>query len=306
MDGADGACSDIPSRSTFSASGPWSRAPSRATTKRHGHSAVRRGRVHHAALLRQSRRRVRPCARRAPTTGCGRGPRDEPLRDRLPARRRRRLRPALVHADRRGRPLRPRHARQRPRALGAGPGSIRAHARFQPRAVVLTAARRGGWIELDFPGRSRRRRRAARAPRRARASRAALRWPTPTRLPRRAGLRGGRSAPSARLRRARRRTRPARGVIVTAARASRRRRLRLPLLRTRGRHRRGPRHRLRPLLPRPLLGAAPRQVRADGLSGVRPRRHRRRAPLRRRPGRADRPGGDGVARRAALTPPGCA
>ena len=45
--------------------------------------------------------------------------------NRLPRAARRRFRPALVHSDRRAGALRPRHSRQRPRAVGDGRGALR-------------------------------------------------------------------------------------------------------------------------------------------------------------------------------------
>jgi predicted PhzF superfamily epimerase YddE/YHI9 len=47
--------------------------------------------------------------------------------------------------------VRPRHARQRPRALGGGAARPRAEARIHTRSGLLTARRDGDWIELDFP-----------------------------------------------------------------------------------------------------------------------------------------------------------
>ncbi len=284
--GGTGPSRDIPSRSTFSASGPWSRAPSRATTRRHGHSPLRRGRLHRrapspaipppSASLREERGDdwLSGVAREMnlSETAFLRGADDS-------------VGPALVHADRRGRPLRPRDARLGARALGAGAGRFGQGSPLpdEERRPDRRAARGGD--RARFPGRAGRSGRGSAGPSpRSRRHVGPLHGPKPPGLPRRARLRSGPVGALARFREPCRRDpagpRRHRHGRLGIARA----RLRLPLLRTRGRNRRGPRHRLRPLLPRPLLGAAPREVRADGLSGVGPRRHRRRAPLRRAAG----------------------
>ena len=80
--------------------------------------------------------------------------RDEALGDRLrAAARRRRLRPALVHARGRGRPLRARDARERARALGDGPARARRSRRCSTPAAASCgpAARATATVELDFP-----------------------------------------------------------------------------------------------------------------------------------------------------------
>ena len=62
---------------------------------------------------------------------------DEPLGDRLPRAARRRLRAPVVHADGRGRPLRPRDARERARALGRRHLAPAQQARFHTKSGLL-------------------------------------------------------------------------------------------------------------------------------------------------------------------------
>ena len=58
----------------------------------------------------------------------------------------------LVHPERGGRPLRPRHAGGGPRPLGGGPGRRdEAPRSSRPGAAGSPPRRRGDWIELDFP-----------------------------------------------------------------------------------------------------------------------------------------------------------
>ena len=84
----------------------------------------------------------------------GRG-RDEARGDRVPpARRRRLVRAALVHARDRGAAVRPRDAGERPRAAGTPAGSHADATGDLPHAERRTAGRRAradGRIELDFP-----------------------------------------------------------------------------------------------------------------------------------------------------------
>ena len=84
---------------------------------------------------------------------------------------------ALVHAHGRGRPLRPRHAGQRPRALGDG-ARRREGRRASTRAAASCRRSAGAWIELDFPAEAGAAGAAPRAARRA-GRRRALRRPQP-------------------------------------------------------------------------------------------------------------------------------
>jgi predicted PhzF superfamily epimerase YddE/YHI9 len=82
----------------------------------------------------------------------GRRAGDEPVRDGVPrSARRRQLRPALVHAGRRGRSLRARDAGERAALWEDGHLRPEEEARFHTRSGLLTARRDGDWIELDFP-----------------------------------------------------------------------------------------------------------------------------------------------------------
>src|SRR5439155_1541854 len=80
-------------------------------------------------------------------------------------------------------------------------------------------------------------------------------------------------------------------------------RFRVTLLRSARRRRRGPRDGICPLCAHAVLERAPAAGRADGVSGVAPRRRPPRAPGR-RSRRARRAGGDGAARRAGVTAAG--
>ena len=122
---------------------------------------------------------------------------------------------ALVHARRRGRPLRARHARHRARAATRAAGGP---VRFATRSGVLTATagREGSSRWTSRPPRSPRSRAAPALARRSAPSRSPCSTPAPTR---RRARRGGRREDGARadsgLRPAARDT--GRGVIVTAA-----------------------------------------------------------------------------------------
>ena len=96
-----------------------------------------------ARTRRRARRRL---------DAAGRGG-DEALGDRVRAApRRRRVRPALVHARGRGRPVRARDARERARAVGDAAARADAAAVFHTRGGELRANRQAdGAIELDFP-----------------------------------------------------------------------------------------------------------------------------------------------------------
>ena len=218
-------------------------------------AADRPGRcLRRSPLRRQPGRRLRPRPAPGPGLDAGRRPGDEPGRDRLPRRGRGRLPPPLVHADRRGRPLRPRHARLRPRPLGGRPPPSRGH-RPVPHPERPALGRSGR--RLDHARLPRRAHRAGRRPRAARrgAGRAGgLGLGEPVRPDRggRVGLRppvapagyrpdcgpadagGGGDGPVGRP-----------GV-----------RLRLAVLRPGRRGRRGPRHRLGSLRARSVLGGA--------------------------------------------------
>ena len=87
--------------------------------------------------------------------GCG--ARDESLGNRVSGSARRRLQPALVHADGRSGSLRPRHAGQRARALG-GRASGRGRAGALPHAQRAVARRTARRLDRDgFSGQGRRR-----------------------------------------------------------------------------------------------------------------------------------------------------
>ena len=200
---------------------------------------------------------------------------DAPLRDGV---RRARagggVRPAVVHARGRGRPLRARDARERARALRDGRLATDATARFHTRSGELRADARG------------RRRRHARLPRRGAGSRAAdARAVRRARARRRARCCAPTASSSccvvadagdgpharARLRRARARSTDVRGVYVSAP-GDDGLRHRVAVLRAPGRDRRGPGDGLDALRARRVLGSAPRPRRAARVPGIGARR----------------------------------
>ena len=201
---------------------------------------------------------LEPTTRRRPLDAAGRG-RDEALGDGLrDAPRRRRLRPALVHARGRGRPLRARDARERARALGGRPPRARRERRVphpRRRAARHPHARRRGRSSTS-PPRRRAVRRARGPARRARARDRPRSCRTDGEffmlvVPDAATVRD--LAPDfvalrALARRARR--------LRDRARRRRRARHRVALLRARGRHRRRPGHGIDALRPRRRTGAS--------------------------------------------------
>ena len=205
--------------------------------------------------------------------------RDESLRDRVPARERRcrwrrLVEPALVHADRRGPAVRPRHARVGPFALAARPrGRVRTdRVRHAQRAPRSRPGRRSHRVAVPRPA-GRAPHRAARRARR-RSACATTSWCSPAAIrtvtaSSSSTTRRGAVAPT-RLRRARPPTRR-----LPRHRAERRRplRLRLTILRARAGHRRGPGDRLGTLRARPLLVGAARQSGRHRAAGE--RAHRR-------------------------------
>ena len=216
-------------------------------------------------------------------------------------RRRRRARPALVHPRGRGRPLRPRHGRRHPRAGRDRPaGGRRRRARFLSRSGPLGATvGHDGWIELDFPALDVAPahrppgcwRHSGVAPRTSGRSDAAASTCWSSCATRRRWRPSGQT--SAALRAV-----PARGVIVTAAGERSRCRLRVPLLRAGGRHRRGPGDRLGPLRPRALLGGGARPTGAAGPPDLPARRRAAGPGAARRSGGHRRAGGHGRPRPA--------
>ena len=261
----------------------------RATGGHHGAADIPGRRFHRPALRRQSRRRLHPGnapRRRVDATG---RPRDERLRDGVPRAPGRRFRPALVHADGRGRPLRPRDARERARAV-AGRSSRAGRAGPLPHPQ-----RPAGGEAHGRPHRDRLRRLRAAAARSASGARGGARrrpesgGPVRYRLPARRRRQRGHGA------RARPGSRPSGdaagpGGVRHQPGFDSRIRLRIPRLRAQRRHLRGSGHRFDPLLPGAVLAPAPGKGRVHRLPGVGPGRRAARAGRR----RAGAPGGRAV------------
>ena len=163
------------------------------------------------------------------------------------------LRPALVLAGHRDRPVRPRHPGLGPRAARERAGRRPAPLTFHTRSGALAASFDGELVELDFPadpiafGALPGRARAAVAGRGRRVGAA-----PPSSSSSCSSWRDGRAAPTSPTWPP---SRPAAPTLLLTGRASRLgRRLRAAGVRSERRHPRGPRDRLGPVRGRPLLG----------------------------------------------------